>query len=305
MVITKTPLRLSIAGGGTDLPSWYSRHGSMFVSGAINKYVYITYHRSLFDKKVRARYSEMEEVNSTDDLKNKILRETFKYYGIKDRVEITSHADIPSGTGLGSSGSFGVGVVKALGSDLSKAELAELATKIQIDKCGFPIGKQDQYVASYGGLNIYKVSPKGYVKVKKLLIDHETLEDRLALFFTGVKRDTNEVLSKSSQEGLEKIQELAIETVGALRDGDLDRYGEVLNEHWEYKKLRGGMTNKKIDEYYRLGLENGATGGKLVGAGGGGFLLFYTRDRKKLIKNMPLEYVPFRFVFEGSKIIDD
>lgn len=307
MVISKTPLRISIAGGGTDLPYWYNKRGSMFISGAINKYIYITYHRSLFDPKVRARYSIMEEVDSVKEIKNEILKHTLKYCGIKDRVEITSHADVPSGTGLGSSGSFGVGVLHALtGGTYRSLQLAEIATKIQMKDCKFPIGVQDQYVAAFGGVNIYKTTQrdKGYFKVKKLVFDVGTFQDKLVMFFTGIKRDSNEILKNSTKSGLDRIQDIANESLEVLHDGNFDRYGELLNEHWEFKKKRGDMTSPEIDEYYHKGLELGAIGGKLIGAGGGGFLLFYTNNRKKLIDNMPLQHMPFRFVNDGSKIIE-
>ena len=299
MIITKTPLRLSIAGGGTDLPSWYQKHGSMFISGAIDKYIYITYHRSQFDQRIRLRYSKMEEVDKTEDIKHDIIRETFKQYGVKDHVELTSHAEIPSGTGLGSSGSFGVGILHAIyGRQADPGQLALQSSAIQIDKLGHPIGLQDQYVAAYGGVNMYLIDRIGNVKVTPI-----DPPQGLELFYTGIKRDANEVLKASSQDGLFRIQELAFETKKALEEKDYRRYGEILNDHWQHKKMRGGMTNPQIDEWYDLALANGAIGGKLVGAGGGGFLLFYTEERERLIKALPLQHIPFKWEMEGSNVI--
>ena len=309
MIIVKTPLRLPLAGGGTDTPNWYQQHGSMFISGAINKYIYITLHKSEFHPIIRARYSIMEEVDHLDKIKNGIIRETFRFYGITNSVEITSHAEIPDKTGLGSSGSFGVGVVHAIaelnGQKPHKKELAGVSTYIQSEILKFPIGKQDQWSASYGGVNVYEVNKKGRVRVESLKTNLQELEKRLVMFYTGFKRDTNEILSKSSTEGLDRIQELAWQAKEALEKDNYDDYGRLLNEHWQFKKKRGPMTNSQIDEYYEMGLDLGALGGKLVGAGGGGFMLFYTNDRDNLIKNMPLQHQPFVFDMEGSKIIYD
>jgi len=306
MIIVRVPLRLSIAGGGTDLKSWYKEHGSMFISAAIDKYIYITYHRSQFDPRIRLRYSKMEEVNNIEEIRHDIIRETFKQYGIKDHVELTSHAEIPSGTGLGSSGSFGVGILHAIWGTGNAAQLALRATDIQMNILKHPIGVQDQYAAAYGGTNVYTIQ-------KRRWFDNEEREEiqikpieppqGLELFYTGIKRDANEVLKASTTEGLERIQELAWDTKKALESRDFHAYGEIMNEHWEYKKKRGNMTNPQIDEWYKLGLKNGAVGGKLVGAGGGGFLMFYTEDKEKLIRAMPLRHVPFAYDTEGSKIL--
>src|SRR3990167_1238139 len=298
MIITRTPLRISLAGGGTDLPGWYYEHGSMFISAAIDKYIYITYHRSQFDPRIRLRYSIMEEVDKTDDIKHDIIKETFKRHGIESNVELTSHAEIPSGTGLGSSGSFGVGILHAIYGETSRLKLAEEATRIQIEM-GHPIGLQDQYVAALGGINIYRIFQDGTVAIERLKKEPKGL----VLFFTGFKRDANEVLKNSSTKGLDKIQELAWKAKEALEEGDYRGYGKIMNKHWEFKKKRGGMTNPDIDSWYELGLKNGAIGGKLVGAGGGGFLLFYTEDKERLIKALPLQHVPFGYDTEGSKIL--
>ncbi len=311
MVIVRTPLRLPICGGGTDLPSFYENFGSVFVSAAINRYIYITSHRSEFDSRIRCRYSVMEEVDNVEDIKNEILRETLKRHGIGDRIEITSHAEIPSGMGLGSSGSFGVGVCQAIKEGGGKKELAEEATDIQL-KLGFPIGKQDQYVAAFGGVNVYTISKKGETEVRDLNTDFNALKQRLVLFCTGIRRDANEVLITQKEKGndpsmvvaLKETQAIGIEQLDALEDYNFDMYGKLLNAHWEIKQKRSPiMTNKEIDGWYKLGLKNGAIGGKLVGAGGGGFLMFYTSDPEKLIKAMPLKHMDFDWDFQGSKIL--
>lgn len=294
MIIVRTPLRLSIVGGGTDLPSWYKEHGSLFVSATISKYIYTTVHRSEFNKNIRVRYSKMEEVENVNDIQNEIVRETLKYCGIDDSIEITSHAEVPSGTGLGSSGAFGVSLVHALKPEFNSIDLSIVATDIQMNILKYPIGIQDQVATAFGGLNVFKLGKYGETRVEPII---DTISDNLCLFYTGIKRDTNEVLKASSDKGLDKIQELAFEF---LRGAS---YGEILKEHWEFKKQRGGMTNPQIDEWYTLALKNGMIGGKIVGAGGGGFLLAYTEDREKLIKAMPLQHVDFKFEYEGSKII--
>lgn len=306
MIIVRTPLRISIAGGGTDLPVWYKEHGSMFISGAIDKYIYITCHRSGFDPRIRLRYSRMEEVDTLDEIQHEIIKETFKMYGVKDNIELTSHAEIPSGTGVGSSGSFGVGIIHAIyGNGIRPRTLARDATVIQMGILKHPIGIQDQYVAAFGGVNVYTIKEDGQVNVKPLKAPVEELAQRLALFFTGFKHDTKEVLKQSTTEGLGRIQELAWNAKTCLEECNFDGYGWILREHWEEKKKRGPMSNPQIDEWYELGLKNGAIGGKLVGAGGGGFLLFYVKDKEKLIKAMPLKYVPFKFDMEGSKVLID
>lgn len=302
MIIVRTPLRLPIAGGGTDLKVWYKKYGSMFISAAIDKYIYTILHKP-FEDKIFLHYSETEEVEEIKDIKNDIIGATFKEYGVSKPIEITTLADIPSGTGLGSSGSFGIGLVQVLMPYMSKKGLAKWASKIQMDKLKYPIGYQDQYVATFGGINKYTIDTSGRVKVQPLKINYNQLQKKLVMFFTGIKRDTNEVLNKSTTAGLLEIQSLAYDAKEALEGQNFDKYGLLLNEHWELKKKRGGMTNSEIDKYYELGLKNGALGGKLIGAGGGGMLLFYTNNREKLISSMPLRYIPFKFEMEGSKVI--
>ena len=303
MIIVKTPLRISLAGGGTDLPIWSKKHGSMFISAAIDKYIYTISHKP-FENKYILHYSQSEEVEEIKDIKNDIIKATFEEYNIEKPIEITTLADIPSGTGLGSSGSFGVGLIQVLMPYMSKEGLARWSSAVQMNRLKYPIGLQDQYVAAYGGINEYNIDKDGEIEVTPLKINFNQLQKKLAMFFTGIKRDTNEVLGKSTTEGLKDIQDIAYEIKGALKGQNFDKYGHLLHKHWEFKKKRGEMTNPKIDKYYELGLKNGALGGKLIGAGGGGFLLFYTNDREKLIKNMPLRCQEFNWDFEGSKVIN-
>ena len=274
----------------------------MFISAAINKYIYITLQRSKYNPKINLRYSEIEEVSTVDEIKHDIIRETMKYVGENGPVQITSHADIPSGSGLGSSGTFGVAVLHAL-KDQKPIDLAIQASRIQMEQLGYPIGYQDQLVAAFGGVNEYRLDGKDDCTVLPLKMDYDEFLKRIVIFHTGIQHDANEVLKKSSIDGLEEVQDLAWKMKDALETGYFDAYGVMLDDHWEQKKRRGGMSNPQIDEWYQLGLKNGALGGKLIGAGGGGFLLFYTYNRERLIANMPLHHEPFKFVWDGSKVI--
>lgn len=313
MVITKTPLRIPIAGGGTDLPDWYKDNGSMFISATIDKFIYVTYHRSDYDKRIRLRYSKMEEVEKVEDIKHDIIKATLKYSGVKDRLELTSHAEIPDGTGLGSSGAFGVGILNAIKGG-TKEELAQQSTMIQMDLLKHPIGQQDQWASAMGGLNMFKVSKKGSVEVKPFKRGiAERLQNKLVIFYTGVRRDANRILRSSTLEGLDAIQDLAWGVKNALEEDKFDEIGEMMNTHWEFKKRRGQMTSPEIDKWYDYALENGALGGKLIGAGGGGFLLFYTNNPEQLISAMTdddnsmqykgLQHQQFKFEFEGTTIL--
>ncbi|MBI1974765.1 MAG: galactokinase [Parcubacteria group bacterium] len=324
MIITRTPLRLAIGGGGTDLPSYYTKFGSFFISGAINKYVYITFYRTPLTSNIRLKYSQMEDVDRVDEIRHAIVRETFRLHGVGDSAEMASHADIPGGTGLGTSGSFGVGLSHALlvskNEDTNPHRLAEDATKVQMEILGYPIGKQDQYAAAFGGVNCYEVAKDGRVIVTPLKIAPENvaaLEGRLVMFFTGISRSANEILVTQKEkseaddpkmiEALHYTQKLGFEIKEALENGDFAKFGKAMDAHWKYKKARSPkMTSPQIDQWYDLALKNGALGGKLVGAGGGGFLVFYADDREKLISAMTtagLRYIPFKFDFEGSQLL--
>lgn len=324
MIIVRSPLRISLGGGGTDLPSYYRDHEGFLIAGAIDRYVYVTVMRP-FTPGIFLKYSQLEHVDQVQDVKHPIIREAIKQLNFKTpQVEITTLADIPAGTGLGSSGSFTTALLKALYAHRKRLihpeELAELACHIEIDRLGEPIGKQDQYIAAFGGLTCFTFRKDDTVEAKPLAASVETIhdmEDNLLLFFTGFSRSASNILkdqntrTKQSDDEMLKnlhfVKELGFRSKEALEGGDPLRFGELMHEHWEHKKRRsGGMSNPQIDEWYELGMKNGAMGGKLVGAGGGGFLMFYAKDRGKLRKAMAhagLEEVRFNFDFEGTKVV--
>lgn len=324
MIITRSPLRISLGGGGTDLPSYYRQYGGFLIAAAIDKYVYITLHQT-FVQELIIKYSKMEWVKSVDEVQHPLIRESLRLTRVgAPHLEITSMADIPAGTGLGSSGSFTTALLKALHT-LNKnlihpQELAEQACKIEIDILKEPIGKQDQYIAAYGGITCFRFLPNDQVEAWPLKIDMETLynlEDNLLLFFTGYSRTASKILkeqdvrSKQNEEemiaNLHFIKELGWKSKEALEAGDLVKLGELMNVHWEHKKQRSAnMSNEQIDQWYELALKNGALGGKIIGAGGGGFLMFYAQDKARLrhaMRKAGLEEVRFRFDFEGTKVI--
>ena len=324
MITTRSPLRISLGGGGTDLPSYYREHGGFLIAGAINKYVYINVMRP-FAPGIYLKYSHLEHVEGVDEVQHPIIREAIKMLGFKTpQVEITALADIPSGTGLGSSGSFTTALLKALYvhrmRQIEPKALAELACEIEIDRLGEPIGKQDQYIAACGGLTCFTFNPDDSVDVVPLQISMDTkfdLEDNLLLFFTGFSRSAGSILKdqnnrtkdsdKEMIDNLHFVKELGLRSKVLLQAGKTTEFGALMHEHWEHKKRRsGGMSNPQIDQWYDLGIRNGAVGGKLVGAGGGGFLLFYADDRNKLRHTMAaagLEEVRFAFDFEGTKVL--
>ncbi|MGO4567292.1 GHMP kinase [Rhizobium sp. 2YAF20] len=324
MIIARSPLRITLGGGGTDLPSYYRENEGFLVSAAIDKYVYVTVMRP-FTEGIYLKYSQLEHVEQISDVKHPIIRESLQMMGFKTpQVEITTLADIPSGTGLGSSGSFTTALLKALYTHrkrhLHQEELAELACHVEIDRLGEPIGKQDQYIAAVGGVTCFTFHKNDSVTAKPLGPSMSTmfdLEDNLLLFFTGFSRNAGGILKdqqiKSQQndvdmlKNLHYVKDLGYRSRDALESGSTVLFGELMHEHWEHKKRRsGGMSNAKIDEWYDLGMKNGAVGGKLVGAGGGGFLMFMAHDRNKLrhaMANAGLEEVRFRFDFEGTKVV--
>lgn len=324
MIIARSPLRITLGGGGTDLPSYYRDHEGFLVSAAIDKYVYVTVMRP-FTEGIYLKYSQLEHVEKISDVKHPIIREALDMLGFKTpQVEITTLADIPAGTGLGSSGSFTTALLKALYTHrkrhLHQEELAELACHIEIDRLGEPIGKQDQYIAAVGGVTCFTFHKDDKVTAAPLGISMGTmfdLEDNLLLFFTGFSRSASGILKdqkvRSQQNdvgmlnNLHYVKDLGYQSKDALESGNTVLFGELMHEHWEHKKRRsGGMSNAKIDEWYELGMKNGAVGGKLVGAGGGGFLMFMAHDRNKLRHAMAtagLEEVRFKFDFEGAKVV--
>ena len=324
MIIVRSPLRLPLGGGGTDLRSYYSKHGGFLVTAAIDKYVYVTLHET-FAKELIIKYSQMERVTSFAEVRHPIIREALRLLDFSDvNLEITSMADIPAGTGLGSSGSFTTALLKALHAYkqhiIHPRELAQQACEIEIDILGEPIGKQDQFISAYGGLTCFTFNADETVDSSALRIDAEVLhnlEDSLCLFFTGYSRSASEILkdqddkSKVSDsammENLHTIKELGFRVRAALESGNVNEFGSIMDEHWQIKRKRSSsMSNGVIDNWYELGIKNGASGGKLIGAGGGGFLLFLCQDKEKLRSTMKaagLKEVRFRFDFEGTKRI--
>lgn len=324
MIITRSPLRISLGGGGTDLPSYYQQHTGFLIAAAIDKYVCITLHDT-FVPDLIIKYSRLERVRTVDEVQHPIIREALKVTGVEPAgLEITSMADIPSGTGLGSSGSFTTALLKALHAHqknlVHPRELAEQACHIELDRLKEPIGKQDQYIAAFGGLTCFQFLPDGQVNAWPLQISKDTLynlEDNLLLFFTGYSRSASSILkeqdTKSKQsdqsmvDNLHFVKELGMQSKAALESGDLIKFAELMNVHWEHKKKRSGsMSNDHINQWYELAREHGAIGGKLIGAGGGGFLMFYAEDKRRLrrvLADAGLREVRFRFDFEGTKTI--
>jgi len=324
MIIARSPLRISLGGGGTDLPSYYQDHSGLVMAAAIDKYVYITLHQR-FVPKIFLKYSHMEEVDTVDEIKHPLIREALRLWGgDASHLEITSMADIPAGTGLGSSGSFTTALLKALHA-LSKnlvhpRELAEQACRVEIDILKEPIGKQDQYIAAFGGITTFRFMPNGQVEVLPTKLADETifnLEDNLLLFFTGAVRSASEILRTQDARSKERdkdmianlhfIKQIGRDSKEALEAGNLARFAELMNEHWEYKRQRDAkISSDAINRWYELARANGALGGKLIGAGGGGFLLFYAEDRIRLrraLRDAGLQEVRFRFDFEGTKVV--
>jgi D-glycero-alpha-D-manno-heptose-7-phosphate kinase len=324
MIITRSPLRITLGGGGTDLPSYYRDHGGFLIAAAIDKYVYVTVMRP-FVEGIFLKYSKLEHVETIDDVQHPIIREAMRMLGFRTpQLEITTLADIPAGTGLGSSGSFSTALLKALYAHrrrlLHPNELAELACEIEMNRLGEPIGKQDQYASAYGGVTCFTFNSDDSVQACPLKANMDALfdlEDNLLLFFTGFSRDAGSILGDQKQrteqadsamlQNLHYVKELGERSRHALENGKTALFGELMHEHWDHKKRRSaGMSNPQIDEWYELARKNGAIGGKLVGAGGGGFLLFYSEDHRRLRSAMSkahLEEVRFRFDFEGTKVL--
>lgn len=324
MIITRSPLRITLGGGGTDLPSYYRQHGGFLIAAAIDKYVYVTVMRP-FVEGIFLKYSKLEQVDKVDEVQHPIIREAIQMLGFRTpQVEITTLADIPAGTGLGSSGSFSTALLKALYAHrrrlLHPSEVAERACEIEINRLGEPIGKQDQYIAAYGGVTCFTFNEDESVQACPLKLPMEALfdlEENLLLFFTGFSRSAGSILQdqksrteKADEEmlaNLHRVKELGLRSRLALEQGRTAEFGALMHEHWEHKRRRSGsVSNSRIDEWYELGRTHGAVGGKLVGAGGGGFLLFYSEDHRRLRAAMSkagLEEVRFRFDFEGTKVL--
>ena len=325
MIITRSPLRITLGGGGTDLPSYYRQYGGFLIAAAIDRHVYVTVTKP-FTPGIYLKYSQLEHVDHVKDVRHPIIREAIEILGIPPQVEITTLADIPAGTGLGSSGSFTTALIRALCAFerrlIGSHELAELASEIEIHRLGEPTGKQDPYAAAFGGLTAFTFHPDERVEARPLRMPDGTLwdlEDDLLLFFAGFARKAGTILQdqKTRTEAkdtgmvdeMHYVKDVGLRSLAALEAGRTAELGALFHDHWERKRRRSpGMTNPQIDEWYELGRKNGALGGKLVGAGGGGFLLFYAENHRRLRAAMAkagLEEVRFRFSFEGTKVLFD
>jgi D-glycero-alpha-D-manno-heptose-7-phosphate kinase len=327
MIIVRSPFRLPLGGGGTDLPSYYKKYEGSLITASINKYMFVNINEPALVNKIKISYSKIEmiDLDSIDSIEHEIVRETLKYLGIKRPLEIHSMADLSAGTGMGSSSVYTVALLKGLNTMLrrfiSLQETAEEACKIEIDLVGKNIGKQDQYATTFGGINQLNIDKLGKVTVTPLNLKQETiyeLENRLMMFYTNIQRDTNQIIDEQSQkiikneklatESMHNIKKIGYEIKNALLDDDITAFGELLNEHWmEKKRISTQMSSSNIDKWYNIGMENGALGGKIMGAGGGGLLLFCTNGNRKEIRNAMgkegLQYMDFKFDFEGVKVL--
>lgn len=327
MIITRTPFRISLGGGGTDLPSFYRENGGLILAVALDKYMFMSVNTPILDDKIRVRYTNSELVNHVDEVQHTLAREALRYFNILRGLEIVSIADIPAGTGLGSSSSYLVGLLNALHvlvqDQASPQKLADEACHIELDVLKRPIGKQDQFMAAFGGLTILEIACDGKVTVTRLNLGVdlvEALEQNIVLFYTHDIRDATTILKKQDEAtrrndqtvvgSLREIKDIGIEICSAITKGNLRRFGELMDLHWESKKrLSAGITNPQINAWYELAKRNGAIGGKISGAGGGGFLMFYCEEKKSQLRDAMrkagLRELNFRFDFEGSKVIFD
>ncbi len=338
MIVVRTPFRLPLGGGGTDLPSYYKKYEGFLITAAINKYMYINLNLPAIVDKIKINYSRTEivGVDEIDKIEHNIVRETLRYLKIRQPLEIHSRADLSGGTGMGSSSSYTVGLLKALNLMLRRyipvKDLAEEACRIEIDLIGKPIGKQDQYAAAFGGIIQMEIDQLGDVTVTPLNLDHEIvyeLENRLLMFYTDIERDANKILAEQSEkiakgsksaetakrpdqdgkavQAMHKIKEIGHEVKKSLVEGNVEQFGRLLNEHWLIKKsISDLMSSTEIDKWYEIAMANGALGGKIMGAGGGGFFLFCVGNGKrkhlrKTLENAGLRYMDFKFDWEGSK----
>jgi len=327
MIISRSPVRITLGGGGTDLPSYYSKYGGALIAAAINKYTLVTAH-TRFDDDIKLNYSNAEQVKNVNKIKHNIFREALRLLNIQKGIELTSLSDMPSKSGLGTSGSFTIALLNVLHTYkrefVSQKQLAEEACKIEMDILKEPIGKQDQYISAFGGITSLTFAKDGTVTVEPVKMSEESqdeLHSNILLFYTGISRSASEILKEQNEkskkdengtiETLHEIKRIGLETRKALEKGDIDKLGEFLDLHWNIKKqLSKNISNKYIDECYELAKNNGALGGKIMGAGGGGFFMFYhngkNTEKTAFIKAMAkngLKKMRFNFDFEGSKII--
>jgi D-glycero-alpha-D-manno-heptose-7-phosphate kinase len=327
MIITRTPFRVTLGGGGTDLPSFYQEHGGFILAVAIDKYMFLNVNTPIVDDKIRVRYTSSEMVDHVDEVQHTLAREALRHFGVTSGIEIVSIADIPAGTGVGSSSSYLVGLLNAMHALLqdqaTPQKLAEEACHIELEVLKKPIGKQDQYMAAFGGLTALDIKPNGRVTVTRMDLDVdlvESLEHNILMFYTNEMRDATTILKKQDQatrnrdrtvvNSLREIKDIGLEISSAISKGELRRFGQLLDTHWRVKKqLSQGISNPQIDAWYELAKENGAIGGKISGAGGGGFLMLYCEENKNRLREAMrcagLRELKFRFDFEGSKVVFD
>jgi D-glycero-alpha-D-manno-heptose-7-phosphate kinase len=328
MILTRAPLRIPLGGGGTDLPSYYTQHGGFVLSAAINKYIYISINRPQVDDLIRIKYSRSETVEDLAEVQHDLVREAMRLTGVERGVEIVSMADVAAGTGMGSSGSFLVALLRALHAfrreHVPPYQLADEACRIEIDMVGNPVGKQDQYIAAFGGLTCLEIAQTGEVAVNPLPLSSHILDDlrsSLLLYYTGIQRRSLDILEDQKRdtaqakedvvESLHRTKHLGLEIKAALEAGDLHRFGELLDAHWQNKKRRSAkIADSQIDRWYGVARDNGALGGKLMGAGGGGFFLFYCPNShkgqlRKAMAREGLREMLFDFDYEGSKVLVD
>jgi D-glycero-alpha-D-manno-heptose-7-phosphate kinase len=325
MIITRTPFRITLGGGGTDLPAYYSRYGGFVFAAALNKYMFVSVNRPVVDDLVRVKYSRSETVNHRDELQHEIAREALRLAGIDRGLEITSMADVPAGTGLGSSSCYAVGLLNALHTmkrqPVDFQELAEEACRLEIEILEKPIGKQDQYMASFGGLTVLEIARDGTVAASRAKLSDSTVDDlerNLLVFYTGTERSSLDILAEQSRdtaagqaevtESLHAIKEMGYRIREMLECGNLTDFGLALDQHWQRKKkLSARVSNPRFDELYQLAKENGALGGKISGAGGGGFFVFYTESRhsrlREVLRAAGLREMRYHFDFEGTKVL--
>lgn len=326
MIVTRAPLRIPLGGGGTDLPAYYSRYGGSLIAAAINKYVYVVVNQPPADGLIRLKYSESETVNSTNDIRHRVFREALEFTGVNSGIEIATMADAPAGTGLGSSGSFTVALLLALHTvkreSITSQNLAEEACDIEMNKAGMTTGKQDQYLAALGGFVCLDIDTSGKVTASPLALEPdvaEKLRSNILLFYTGKVRRDSEILQAQetdTQSGVQEVveslhttKEIGLEIKAALKEGRLEQFGELLHRHWQNKKVRSQkISDPQIDRWYEIARENGALGGKVMGAGGSGFFIFYCpNDAKGRVKEAMakegLRETAFDFDLEGAKVL--
>jgi len=325
VIISRAPVRFSLGGGGTDIPAYYEQFGGYLIASAIDKYIYVSANKRFYDD-IRLSYSKTENVPDVDKVEHRIFREALKMTGVTKGIEMTSVADVPANSGLGSSSTFTVALLNALHTYkrrfCTSEELAEQACHLEIERLGEPIGKQDQYIAAFGGVTAFTFDRDGKVHIEPVPVASEVLDDlqhNLCIIYSGVERAASVVLSEQGQrvrdldqgtiERMHRIKALGHDVHRILTSGNIDAYGELLHEHWTNKrKLASKMTDSAIDEHYEAARKAGAIGGKLMGAGGGGFFMFYTRphEKRRVIDAMAargLRQLRFRFDFDGARIV--